>query len=89
METNMDINMKGKQSLPHPEYAAVSLKAAQEGMVLLENDGVLPLKDKKVALFGAGAVDTIYGGTGSGARSCTRLFQQSQVWNLSLTKMAG
>lgn len=58
------------QPLPHPEYAEVSYRAALEGMVLLENDGVLPLKEKRVALFGAGAVDTIYCGTGSGAGSC-------------------
>lgn len=42
-------------------------KAAAEGFVLLKNDGVLPLKEKKVALFGAGARMTVAGGTGSGA----------------------
>ena len=45
----------------------VARKAAAEGMVLLMNEGVLPLKaDAKVALFGGGAVSTIKGGTGSG-----------------------
>lgn len=46
----------------------VSKIAAKEGFVLLENkDGVLPLKkDSKVALYGAGAINTIKGGTGSG-----------------------
>lgn len=39
---------------------------AAEGMVLLKNDGVLPLKNKKIALFGAGARMTVKGGTGSG-----------------------
>ena len=39
---------------------------AAEGMVLLKNDGVLPLKSKKIALFGAGARMTVKGGTGSG-----------------------
>ncbi|MBR2805642.1 MAG: glycoside hydrolase family 3 C-terminal domain-containing protein [Oscillospiraceae bacterium] len=42
-------------------------KAAREGFVLLENDGTLPLKDKRVALYGAGARMTVKGGTGSGA----------------------
>ncbi len=41
--------------------------AAAQGMVLLENDGILPLKPgMKVALFGMGARHTIKGGTGSG-----------------------
>lgn len=68
----MDISLKTQEikSLPHPEYAKVSYLAALEGMVLLENDDVLPFKEKRLALFGAGAVDTIYCGTGSGAGSC-------------------
>ena len=41
-------------------------QAALEGIVLLENDGVLPLMPGKIALYGAGAGMTIKGGTGSG-----------------------
>lgn len=43
-------------------------KVATQGMVLLENEGALPLsKDvKSIALFGNGARRTIKGGTGSG-----------------------
>ena len=48
------------------ENRALARKAAAEGMVLLKNDGVLPLKEKKVALYGAGARMTVRGGTGSG-----------------------
>ena len=48
------------------ENRKVSYKAAAEGIVLLQNNGVLPLKTKKVALFGPGALMTIKGGTGSG-----------------------
>ena len=44
----------------------VAYKAACEAMVLLKNDGALPLKTKKVALYGPGASMTIKGGTGSG-----------------------
>ena len=48
------------------ENAEVSYEAALEGIVLLENDGALPLTPGKVALYGAGAGMTIKGGTGSG-----------------------
>ena len=48
------------------ENLCLSYEAACESMVLLENNGVLPLKTKKVALYGAGASMTIKGGTGSG-----------------------
>ncbi|HAE62863.1 MAG TPA: hypothetical protein DCG38_11130 [Eubacteriaceae bacterium] len=50
------------------EHKKLSRKAACEGMVLLENNGVLPINPniKKIALFGNGARNTIKGGTGSG-----------------------
>ena len=55
-------------------------KIAAEGMVLLENNGVLPmeLKGKRIALFGNGARHTVPGGTGSGevnARTITTVEQ--------------
>lgn len=41
--------------------------AAQDGMVLLQNKNkVLPLHNKKVALYGSGSFATVKGGTGSG-----------------------
>ncbi|MCR5826268.1 MAG: glycoside hydrolase family 3 C-terminal domain-containing protein [Oscillospiraceae bacterium] len=46
---------------------ALARKAAAAGFVLLQNDGTLPLKDARVALYGAGARMTVKGGTGSGA----------------------
>nr|AHF25412.1 beta-glucosidase [uncultured bacterium Contig11] len=46
---------------------AVARRAASEGMVLLENRGILPLAEgTKLAVFGRGARYTIKGGTGSG-----------------------
>ena len=44
----------------------VAYQAACEGMVLLRNDGALPFRTKKIALYGSGASMTIKGGTGSG-----------------------
>ena len=55
-----DVTQREKENL------AVAYKAACEGMVLLKNDGALPFKTKKVALYGPGASMTIKGGTGSG-----------------------
>ncbi|HIV87355.1 MAG TPA: glycoside hydrolase family 3 C-terminal domain-containing protein [Candidatus Pygmaiobacter gallistercoris] len=49
------------------ENRAKSGLAAEEGMVLLKNDGVLPLAaGAAVALYGRGARRTVKGGTGSG-----------------------
>lgn len=49
------------------EHAKLVRKAGAEGMVLLKNNGVLPLKgDEKVGLWGVTSYDFIAGGTGSG-----------------------
>ena len=55
--------MERKKVGSHLELA---LEAAGEGMVLLQNDGTLPLKAAKIALFGTGALFAHPGGTGSG-----------------------
>ena len=48
-------------------HAALVRKATPEGLVLLENNGVLPLQGvKDVALYGTGSYEFIAGGTGSG-----------------------
>ena len=47
---------------------ALAREAAAEGFVLLKNErGALPLKDKKIALYGMGARMTVKGGLGSGS----------------------
>ena len=53
-----------ERELSHRQLAR---EVAAEGMVLLKNEGVLPLQNKKIALFGAGARMTVKGGTGWGA----------------------
>lgn len=44
----------------------VAYRAACEAVVLLKNDGTLPLNTKVLALYGPGAAMTVKGGTGSG-----------------------
>ena len=60
--TNPDISEREERNMNRAR------KVASQGMVLLENNGVLPLKKevKSIALFGNGARRTIKGGTGSG-----------------------
>lgn len=50
------------------EHYAISKNIAEQGIVLLENDGTLPFdcSVRRIALFGNGARLTIKGGTGSG-----------------------
>ncbi len=49
------------------KHRKLARRAAAEGMVLLENNGVLPLpRNKDIALYGSGAIYTVKGGTGSG-----------------------
>jgi beta-glucosidase len=53
------------------KHIEVSRKAALEGMVLLKNDGALPLSpDKKLVLLGKASVDYVKGGGGSGDVHC-------------------
>lgn len=57
-----------EESPREKEHRILARRAASEGIVLLENDGVLPLKaGAPIALYGSGARYTIKGGTGSGA----------------------
>lgn len=60
-------NLQQEPSEREIRHRALAGKAAAEGIVLLKNDGVLPLKlSDPIALFGSGAGKTVKGGIGSG-----------------------
>lgn len=66
-QPNLPLNGEGYVTAS-PAHIALSRQAAEEGMVLLKNDGgLLPLAPgSRVALFGKGSFDYVKGGGGSG-----------------------
>ena len=66
MELLTKASYSGEVSEREKKNLEVAYRAACESMVLLKNENVLPLKTKKVALYGPGVTRTIKGGTGSG-----------------------
>ena len=60
-----------------PELGRVARQAAAEGVVLLANDGTLPLADRRVAVFGRVQLDWFAVGYGSGGD-----VKVPYVWNL-------
>ena len=52
-------------------------KVAEEGMVLLKNDGILPLSSdtKKLNVFGWDSTNPLFGGTGSGSSDSSTVLQ--------------
>ncbi len=62
-----NIGKDGQRITACQEHIDLSRKIATEGMVLLENNGLLPLKENTtVSLFGIGSLDYVKGGGGSG-----------------------
>ena len=55
-----------EESQREQDHRTLARQAAAEGIVLLKNDGVLPLAHKKIALYGPGSRRTVKGGSGSG-----------------------
>lgn len=61
---------KGFENYTPEEQSRIALgrEVASEGMVLLENDGTLPLGTREAAsLFGVGQIGFLHGGSGSGS----------------------
>lgn len=60
-------SLKKEPSQYEKKHRVLARRAATEGIVLLKNEGVLPLKlSDPIALFGNGAEKTVKGGIGSG-----------------------
>jgi len=65
------IGKDGKMVTSCNEHIAFSRKAAGEGMVLLKNNCILPLKKgSRIAVFGIAQIDYVKGGGGSGNVYC-------------------
>lgn len=55
-----------EESKREKEHRALARRSAAEGIVLLKNDGLLPLAPCRIALYGPGSRMTVKGGSGSG-----------------------
>ena len=67
----LPLGKDGRRVTASKEHIALSKKAATEGIVLLKNDGTLPLSSTNtVALFGKATIEYIKGGGGSGDVHC-------------------
>ncbi len=67
----LPLGKDGKRVTASREHIELSKKAATEGIVLLKNNGALPLcSDNTVALFGKATIEYIKGGGGSGDVHC-------------------
>ena len=65
-------NFKGYKAGNNPNlkaHAQVVREVGADGIVLLKNNGILPLSGKRVALFGCTSYDWISGGSGFGGTS--------------------
>ena len=61
-------------------HAEVARKAAEESIILLKNDGTLPLNgNEKVALYGVTSVDFVGIGTGSGEVNTTHIVNMQEA----------
>lgn len=67
----LPLGKDGRRVTASAEHIALSKKAATEGIVMLKNNGILPLSEKDtVALFGKATIEYIKGGGGSGDVHC-------------------
>lgn len=60
-------------------HAALARATAAEGMVLLKNEGALPLSPSRVALFGVYSYDLLPGGNGAAFVNCPYVVQVNEA----------
>ena len=66
MKREIFASTSAEESARERAHRALARRMAAEGMVLLKNNGALPLSGGRAALYGAGVRHTSFGGTGSG-----------------------
>lgn len=66
MKTVKGYNLENLEKAPIRELIPICRNVAAEGCVLLKNDGVLPIRDENVSVFGRCQIDYYKSGTGSG-----------------------
>lgn len=71
------------------EHNDFARRLAEQSLVLLKNDGILPLGNQKVALFGALAQDMRYQGSGSSRVNPTNLITLYQAFKQSNLNFVG
>ena len=63
----LPLGENGTRATGSEKFSKISRDIAAEGIVLLKNDGILPLnKNNTVAIFGVHQIEYVKGGTGSG-----------------------
>ena len=63
----LPLGENGTKATGSEKFAKLSREIAAEGMVLLKNNGILPLNENNtVAIFGVHQIEYVKGGTGSG-----------------------
>ena len=67
MEAKIYGTFEEQESALERENRTLARQAAEESIVLLKNNGALPLKSARIALYGMGARKTVKGGLGSGS----------------------
>ena len=74
------VYFSGSGTVSSEASETLCLEIEREGMVLLKNEGLLPLAEKSaISVFGQDSVDFVYGGAGSGSVDASRAANLKQA----------